>query len=177
MATETLVPDTIVATNNITAAVGDVNTVGGNFAESGPNGNCQLVLGFPTISAGNGSLETGAGLQTFNVSLRRDNRQNNNLAGGNAVDLNITLYLGGTATGVSTNITDITTAFATYTLTWDAATAGVSADGNNVEVGIIQNSGGTGRGTDRRFFQCDYAEWVVEAQDNVAPGKSRAIWI
>jgi hypothetical protein len=179
MATQTENPNTFTSLNNaqLSNNINDVSTDDLNYVvNAGNNGDVQALFGFPTVTAGTGNL--GTGTQTFNVILQT-------AAGVNAIDYDIVLYENGTAiqTLVSRTgnaISGGTVADVSDTATWTVGgltTPLADGTGANVEVGIIQTNGGTGRAANRNFLYIDFVEWVINAEDAISPGKSQAVWI
>jgi len=161
MATELLLPDSVVSAVNLTAAIADLDEGVDNFdgayaTTQGANGNTLLVLGFPTPT---GVLTTGAGLQTFRARVRK------NSANGATTTVRIEVYENGTtiAQGPTETITS-TTGVDLTPFTWDASILTLQS-GVNVEIGIAQQGGGQGgRPNNRRWIEVDTADWEADFQ-------------
>ena len=171
MATETKIANSFTAINNISVTndPADYQSDDLVYTVAGNNGNVEARFGFPTATAGNGTLTTGAGVQRFNVVVAGD-------GGNNAIPYGLQLSENGTAIGnviTQTTIPANDTTPRTATMTWDAS----GRTNGQIEVLVIQSNGGTGRQQDRTFLLIDYVEWIAELDDAVSPGKSRAIWI
>ena len=165
MATELLLPDAVVSSVNLNASIGDLDEGVDNFdgvyaTNQGSNANTLLVLSFPTPT---GTLNTGAGLQTFRARVRK------NATGGNTTEVRIVIYENGSATTTVGPLEDISsTTGATISFSWDADILSL-LDGSNVEIGIVQQSGGQGgRANNRRWIEVDTADWTADYQEPVA---------
>lgn len=169
MATEIVIASSFTGINNVTSSGTDYQSDDGATTTAGNNGNVEARFGFNAATAGNGTLTTGAGVQRFNVVVVGS-------GGNNAIDYGLQLSENGTAIGnviPQTTIPANNTTKRTATMTWDAS----GRTNGQIEVLVIQSSGGTGRSSNRSFLLIDYVEWVAELDDAVSPGKSRAIWI
>lgn len=161
MATELLLPDSVVSTVNLTAAIADLDEGVDNFdgayaTNQGSNGNTLLVLGFPTPT---GTLTTGAGLQTFRARVRKS------ASAGQTTTVRIELYENGTsvAQGPTETVTS-TTGVDLTPFTWNAQSLNLQS-GVNVEIGIVQQNGGQGgRANTRRWIEVDTADWEADFQ-------------
>ena len=176
MATETLLPDAIVT---LTALSGSINNIDEGIASpdgtfltnTNTKGNQnRLVASFPTPS---GDLTAGSELQTFRVVIRK------NASGGNDPNFRFVLYENGSATTTTSAEIAVSATGSGTTETWSwNATALASQSGVNVEIGIQQTTGGTGRGANRRWIEIDTVDWIA---DYTAPaggtGSTQAILI
>ena len=160
MATETLLPNAIIGTpvgyNTVTLANIDegVASADNTWATSDGSGATQLILGFPTPTD---TLTTGADLQTFRAVVRK------NATGGNNPTVQIVVYENGNSINTSSNdiTVDTTGTGQTISFTWNANVL-AALSGANVEVGIIQTGGATGRASNRRYVDVDTAEWIAD---------------
>lgn len=160
MATETLLPDAIVGTpagyNTITFANIDegVANIDNTWATADTSGATELILSFPSPTD---TLTLGADLQTFRARVRK------NATGGNNPTVQLVVYESGSATGTSSNdITVSTTGTGqTITFTWNANILAAQS-GANVEIGIIQTGGATGKASNRRYIEVDTADWIAD---------------
>ena len=159
MATETLLPDGVVTSSNLTGAFADIDEGVDNFdgvyvTTGGSNGNTSLVLSFPTPS---GSLTSGAGLQTFRARVRK------NASGGNTTTVRFEIYENGSPVGtVSGDTTISSTTGVDISFTWDSSVL-ANVDGSGVEIGIFQQSGGQGGNpNNRRWIEVDAADWIAD---------------
>ena len=158
MATELLLPDAVVTATNLTASIGDLDEGVDNFdgvyaTTNSGNSNTLLVLSFPTPS---GDLNLGANLQTFRARVRK------NATGGNNPSVRLEVREGGTLRANSTNTTVTSLTGVDITFTWNASVLALQ-DGSNVEIGIAQQSGGSGgNGANRRWIEIDTADWTAD---------------
>lgn len=157
MATDTLVPTSVVSSSGlIGATTGNLNADDGTYAtaaSSGTSGNVQVGFDTPT-----GPPNTGAGLQTFNAKCRKSTASEATPTG----RLELWEAGGGSAlaTGSETNITSDSTD-STVTLTWDATLLGM-ADGSAVEARLVFTHASGGGGGAPSSVNTDYIEWVVD---------------
>ena len=171
-----LTPDAILAaTVNVGGAVTDIQGLSDGLSTTVPSGNTNVVLAvsFGSITVGNQTL---TGTQSVSIIARPTQTNANN---GQTASGIIQLYENGTALAT--------------TLSWSLAPQGTptfgeigpftfnpallsDTSGANVEIRVIQNSGGQGGGR-RNHPEFDFVQWTANVGDAVSPGKSRAIWI
>lgn len=140
MATEAIVPDAIAASTNLTGAVTDIDETpvssdDGNWltASSVADTEVRVTFGTPT-----GPPNTGSGLQSFEIRLRKD------ATGGGTPTFDVELWEGGALVSVlsSGNSLTATGTGTVHTETWDATLLG-TADGSAVECRVVgERSGG-----------------------------------
>jgi hypothetical protein len=158
MATELLLPDAVVSSINLNATIGDLDEGVDNFdgvyaTNQGSNANTSLDLSFPTPS---GDLTLGANLQTFRARVRK------NATGGNNPSVRIEVIENGVIRANSGNTTVTSTTGVDITFTWDASVLALQ-DGSNVEIGIVQQAGGSGGNpNNRRWIETDTADWTAD---------------
>jgi len=160
MATETLLPDAVIGTPvgfNNDAVIANLDegvaNADGTFATADTSGATQLILSFPSPTD---TLTTGANLQTFRAVVKK------NSGGGFNPTVQLVVYESGNATGTSSNnITITSTTGQTISFTWNANVL-AALSGANVEVGIIQTGGASGRRRDRRYIDVDTADWIAD---------------
>jgi hypothetical protein len=163
MATELLLPDAVITATNLTANIANLDEGVDNFdgvyaTTNAINANTLLVLSFPTPS---GTLNTGAGLQTFRARVRK------NAATGNDPIVRIEVREGGTIKANSTNTPVTSTTGVDITFTWDATVLALQT-GVDVQIAIAQQSGGSGGGpANRRWIETDTADWTADYIEDV----------
>jgi hypothetical protein len=163
MATELLLPDAVITATNLTANIADLDEGVDNFdgvyaTTNAANANTLLVLSFPTPS---GTLNTGAGLQTFRARVRK------NATGGNNPAVRIEIRENGTIRANSTNTTVTSLTGVNITFTWDASVLALQ-DGVDVQIAIAQQSGGSGgNAANRRWIETDTADWNADYIEDV----------
>ena len=160
MATETLLPDAVVGTPvgfNNDAVIANLDegvaNADGTFATSDTSGATEIILSFPSPTD---TLTSGANLQTFRAVVKKNSN------GGNNPTVQLVVYESGSSTGTSSNnITVSSTTGQTISFTWNANILAAQS-GANVEVGIIQTGGATGKRANRRYVEVDTAEWIAD---------------
>lgn len=157
MATEILIPDAVLTATNLTANIANLDEGVDNFdgvyaTTNSGNANTVLVLSFPTPS---GTLTSGVGIQTFRARVRKNANAGNNVVPVIQVRDNGVIKSSQTFTAL-TNTTPVN-----LTFNWDASTLDLQT-GENVEIAIVQNSGGAGGGANnRRWLETDAADWIA----------------
>ncbi|MFZ9740735.1 MAG: hypothetical protein ACO3CQ_02465 [Candidatus Nanopelagicaceae bacterium] len=162
MATETLLPNELVSSVNLNVTLANVDEGVSNpdnvwATTQTNNANTSLVLGFPTPTA---QLTTGEGLQTFRARVRK----NDNTGTNNTTTVRLEVYENGSPTGTVGPLETITATGTgiDITFTWDASIL-ANIDGSNVQIGIIQQAGGTGNPSGRRrWIEIDTADWIAD---------------
>ncbi len=160
MATETLLPDAVIGTPvgfNNDAVIANLDegvaNADGTFATADTSGATEIILSFPSPTD---TLTSGANLQTFRAVVKK------NASGGNNPTVQLVVYESGSSTGTSSNnITVSSTTGQTISFTWNANIL-AALSGANVEVGIIQTGGASGRRSNRRYVEVDTAEWIAD---------------
>lgn len=158
MATELLLPDAVVTATNLTANIANLDEGVGSFdgvyaTTQSSNANTLLILSFPTPS---GDLTLGAGLQTFRARVRK------NAGGGSNPSVRLEVRENGVLRANSTNTTVTSTTGVNITFTWDASVLNLQT-GVDVEIGIAQQSGGSGGNpNNRRWIETDTADWTAD---------------
>jgi hypothetical protein len=156
MATEVLYPDGVVfALTNLSGAYTDIDddadtsASDSDFLSATSDALSDLRASFPTPT---GNPTTGTGVQNFKFRLRLT--QN--------APQNVTVELRETGGGSlqSTTISVTSTAFATYTFSWDAANLN-TADGSAVEIYITGGSS-SGPPSGRWTWEISALEWNVD---------------
>jgi hypothetical protein len=170
MATELLLPNAVITATNLTADIADLDEGVDNFDDvyatnNGENANTLLVLSFPTPS---GSLNLGAGLQTFRARVRK------NADTGNNPTVRIEVRESGTIRANSGNTTVTSLTGVDITFTWDASVLNLQS-GADVEIGIAQQAGGSGGAPgNRRWIETDTADWNADYIEVVGGGGARS---
>jgi hypothetical protein len=173
MATELLLPNTVITATNLTADINDLNEGVDNFddvyATAGDaNSNTLLVLGFPSPS---GDLTLGSNLQTFRARVRKND------TGGNDPTVRIEVREDGTIRANSDDITVTSTTGVNIEFNWDASVLNLQS-GIDVEIGIAQQAGGSGGPPgNRRRIEIDTAEWTADFIEVVVGTNSRSFFI
>lgn len=158
MATELLLPDAVVTATNLTANIANLDEGVGSFdgvyaTTQSSNANTLLIFSFPTPS---GDLTLGAGLQTFRARVRK------NAGGGSNPSVRLEVRENGVLRANSTNTTVTSTTGVNITFTWDASVLNLQT-GVDVEIGIAQQSGGSGGNpNNRRWIETDTADWTAD---------------
>lgn len=158
MATELLLPDAVITATNLTANIANLDEGVGSFdgvyaTTQRSNANTLLILSFPTPS---GDLTLGAGLQTFRARVRK------NAGGGVNPSVRLEVRENGVLRANSTNTTVTSTTGVNITFTWDASVLNLQT-GVDVEIGIAQQSGGSGGNpNNRRWIETDTADWTAD---------------
>ena len=170
MALETLLPDSLLLTDNLTGGLSAIDTDDTTWlVATSNNANSVVAVSFPTPT---GSPTTGAGLQgctlkyrvtvnassiTFDAYLRENGTR---LNGGAAID-----------TWTSASTTEVT-----RQISWDASLLG-TADGSLVELEVVAvKSGGAPAARTTGEFQ--FIDWDVDAEsaDEHGTAKVRTIY-
>ncbi len=164
MATEDLLADALVSDVNYEAGavLADFNDDPDADLDSTPdygdwdaNGNTIVILGFPTPT---GNPRAGAGLQTFRCAARKaDSTGANDVVWVMDVYEAGVLFIASIASGTWADSTTKTIVSGT----WDA-TGLADASGADVEIRIVQTSGGTGQAANRRAVEVGGVEWNVD---------------
>lgn len=172
---QTLTPDAIQAASvNVGGVVGDLQGLAdGNFTTA-PSGNTNVILAvsFGAITVGNQTL---TGTQSVSIIARPTQTANN----GQTASGNIQLYENGIALATTqawSLAPQTTPTFAEIgPFTFNPSLLS-DTSGADVEIRVIQNSGGQGGGR-RNYPEFDYILWTANVGDAVSPGKSQAVWI
>lgn len=156
MANQTLYPDgTVFTTAGLTGTVDQVNEAPNNDWLTANASNSTLRASFATPQP---TLNTGAGLQTFRVYVRK------NATGGGDPTVDIHLYENGTDLGVILADTLVTSATGQWvTATW-STTSLTAGDGSNVEIFCDGTKGGGG--PNERRVEFDSIEWITDFTPN-----------
>jgi len=167
----TLLADQVVSSTALNANIANLDEGVSNFdgvyaTHDGTNSQTSLILGLQNIPATFPAslprkLSTGSNLQTFRARVRK-----NVDADGNTVTCNIRLYINGVATGtVSTTFTITSATGQDISFTWDASVLS-NLDGDDVQIGIIQLTGGTEGGPqNRRRLETDTVDWIADVEN------------
>jgi hypothetical protein len=157
MPTEDLVPQTELENAEYSAhVIGDIqddpDSPDGNFWTWDGNGNTIVRVPFPSPS---GDLTTGAGLQTFKCWVKKSSIGSN-------PGYSLQLYEAGSIVGSALQTGTVTSATGELlTATWNAADL-ADISGADVELRLVQTSGGTGSPSLRRGLVIGAAKWNAD---------------
>ena len=162
MSTQTLLANQLVASTALTANILNLDEGVTNFDgvyatyDGVTAANTSLTLGFENPIR---TLVSGANLQTFRARVRK------NATAGNTTTVRLEVREAGVLLANSTNFTITSTTGEDITFTWNANLL-TSSTGNDVQIAIVQQAGGTGGSpTARRWIEIDTVDWTADIID------------
>lgn len=153
----TLLPTEVLTATNLNANINNLDEGVDNFnnvyaTNTGLAQNTLLRLGLPNLP--NTTLLSGDDLQTFRARVRK------NASGGNATTVRLEVRQNNVLLANSSNFTITSTTGQNISFTWNASILN-SLEGQNVELVVAQQSGGTGTNvSNRRWIETDAADWI-----------------
>jgi hypothetical protein len=154
----TVLPTQVLTATNLNADINNLNEGVDNFnniyaTNAGASAQTFLRLSLPKPV--NATLTPGANLQTFRARVRK------NASGGNTSTVRLEVRQNNTLLANSANFTITSTTGENISFTWDASILS-SLEGENVEIAIAQQDGGTSIffPANRRWIEIDAADWV-----------------